>query len=333
MEEKICAGITAVGHYVPEDVLTNADLEEMVETNDEWIQSRTGIQERRILKDKNKASAFMGAEAAREALNKRGVSAEDVDLIIATTVTPDYMFPATATLIQKYIGAVHAYGFDFNAACSGFLFALTTAANFIEAGNAKKILVVGTDKMSTITDYTDRTTCILFGDAAAAVLVEPVEDGTGVIDYVHHADGDIEGSLIMEGGGSRMPATHESVDQHKHYIKQDGRVVFKKATFGMADVSLDIMRRNELKPDDVSWLVPHQANQRIIDATAKRMGVKNEKVMSNIAKYGNTTTATIPLCLYEWQDQLSYGDNLILAAFGGGFTWGAAYVKWSIKQA
>lgn len=331
MEERIRASITAMGHYVPDDVITNSDLEKMVETNDEWIQSRTGIQERHYLKDPDKASAYMGTKAAEEALSRRGMDAEDLDLILTTTVTPDYIFPATANLIQKNIGATHAFGYDMNAACSGFLFALTTAKAYVEAGLARNVMVIGSDKMTSITDYTDRTTCILFGDAAGAAIVEPSTDETGLIDFVHHTDGDHEGSLILPGGGSQRPATHETVDNHEHYVKQDGRVVFKKATFGMADVSLDIMRRNELKPEDIAWLVPHQANLRIIDATAKRMGLDREKVMINIQRYGNTTTATIPLCLYEWQDKLKHGDNIILAAFGGGFTWGATYLKWSIK--
>ena len=331
MEDQIRASITAVGHYVPEGVITNADLEKLVETNDEWIQTRTGIQERRYLDDPDKGSAYMGKMAGQEALERRGMNAEELDLIITSTVTPDYNFPGTSNLIQKYLGATHAFAYDMNAACSGFLFALTTAKAYVESGLARKVMVVGADKMTAITDYTDRTTCILFGDAAAAVIVEPSSDETGIIDYVHHTDGDLEGSLIMPGGGSLRPATHETVDNHEHYVKQDGRVVFKKATFGMADVSLDIMRRNELKPEDIAWLVPHQANLRIIDATAKRMGLDRNKVMINIQRYGNTTSATIPLCLYEWQERLSHGDNIILAAFGGGFTWGATYLKWSIK--
>lgn len=331
MEDKIRASITAVGHYVPDGVITNADLEKLVETNDDWIQTRTGIQERRYLDDPDKGSAFMGTEAVKEALNRRGMDAEELDLIITSTVTPDYNFPGTSNLIQKYIGATHAFAYDMNAACSGFLFALTTAKAYVESGLANKVMVVGSDKMTAITDYTDRTTCILFGDGAGAFLVEPSSDETGILDYVHHTDGDLEGALIMPGGGGLRPATHETVDNHEHYVKQDGRVVFKKATFGMADVSLDIMRRNELKPEDISWLVPHQANLRIIDATAKRMGLDRNKVMINIQRYGNTTSATIPLCVYEWKDRLNHGDNIILAAFGGGFTWGATYLKWSIK--
>lgn len=331
MAEKKRAKITAVGHYLPEHRLTNEDLEQMVETNDEWIRTRTGISERRILKDEDKASSYMGAQAAKEALDQRGISAEEIDLIIVATVTPDYMFPATACLVQEKIGAKNAYGFDLSAACSGFLFALTTGANFIEAGNAEKVLVIGSDKMSSIVDYTDRTTCILFGDAAGAVLLEESDDETGIIDYINYTEGDTQNALYQHAGGSLNPASEETVAKKQHVVSQDGRTVFKKAAVGMADVSLEIMERNNLSADDVAWLVPHQANLRIIDATANRMGVSRDKVMINIDKYGNTTAATIPLCLYEWQDQLSHGDNLVLAAFGGGYTWGATYVKWGIE--
>ena len=331
MKDKKRAKITAVGHYLPEHRLTNHDLEQMVETNDEWIQSRTGIKERRILKDNDKATAFMGAEAAREALKQRGVSPEEVDLIIVATVTPDYMFPATACLVQEKIGASNAFGFDLSAACSGFLFALTTGVNYIESGNAQKVLVIGSDKMSSIVDYTDRTTCILFGDAAGAVLLEPSDDRTGIIDYINHTEGDTQNALYQHAGGSLNPASEETVAKRQHVVRQEGRTVFKKATVGMADVSKEIMDRNNLEADDVDWLVPHQANLRIIDATANRMGLDNDKVMINIDKYGNTTAATIPLCLYDWKDKLNQGDNLILAAFGGGYTWGATYLKWGIK--
>ena len=332
MAEKKRAKITAVGHYLPEHRLTNEDLEQMVETNDEWIKTRTGISERRILKDEDKASSYMGAQAAQEALDQRGISAEEIDLIIVATVTPDYMFPATACLVQEKIGAKNAYGFDLSAACSGFLFALTTGANFIEAGNAEKVLVIGSDKMSSIVDYTDRTTCILFGDAAGAVLLEESNDETGIIDYINYTEGDTQNSLYQHAGGSLNPASEETVAKKQHVVSQDGRTVFKKAAVGMADVSLEIMERNNLSADDVAWLVPHQANLRIIDATANRMGVSRDKVMINIDKYGNTTAATIPLCLYEWKDQLSHGDNLVLAAFGGGYTWGATYVKWGLNN-
>lgn len=331
MAEVKRAGITAVGHYLPESKLTNSDLEEMVETNDEWIRTRTGIEERRILEDEDKATAFMGAEAAKEVLDRRGIGAEEIDVIVLATVTPDYLFPATACLIQEYIGAHNAYGFDLSAACSGFLYALSTGANFIESGQAEKVLVIGSDKMSSIVDYTDRSTCILFGDGAGAVLLEPSPNETGLVDYIHHTEGDIDGALYQPGGGSRNPATQETVADRLHYIKQDGRAVFKKATVGMAEVVTEIMEENDLTADDVAWLVPHQANLRIIDATANRMGLEREKVMVNIDRYGNTTAATIPLCLYDWKDELSYGDNLILAAFGGGYTWGAIYMKWGLK--
>jgi 3-oxoacyl-[acyl-carrier-protein] synthase-3 len=325
------AKISAVGHYLPEDRMTNKDLEKLVDTNDEWIRTRTGIEERRILKDPDKATAFMGTEAAKEVLEQRGISAEEIDLIILATVTPDYMFPATACLVQKNIGAKNAFAFDLSAACSGFLYALSTGAMYIESGRAKKVLVIGTDKMSSILDYSDRTTCILFGDGAGAVLLEESEDGTGIIDQKHYVEGDNECSLYQPAGGSQNPATEETVKNKKHYLQQDGRAVFKKATMGMADVSLEIMKRNDLEPEDVAWLVPHQANMRIIDATARRMGLSNEKVMININKYGNTTAATIPLCLYDWKDRLNHGENIVLAAFGGGFTWGAIYLTWGIK--
>lgn len=317
---------------MPENRLTNHDLEQMVETSDEWIRTRTGIEERRILKDDDKATAYMGTKAAEEVLKKRGISADEIDNIIVATVTPDYIFPATACLVQSEIGAGNAYAFDLSAACSGFLYALTTGANFIESGQAQKVLVIGSDKMSAIVDYTDRSTCILFGDGAGAVLLEPSEDETGIIDYIHRSQGDTDLSLYQPAGGSLNPATEDTVKNRLHYAKQDGRTVFKKATVGMADVSEEIMEKNGLTADDVAWLVPHQANLRIIDATANRMGLDHDKVMVNIDKYGNTTAATIPLCLYDWKDKLEYGDNLILAAFGGGYTWGSIYVKWGMKS-
>ncbi len=331
MAEAIQAAITAVGHYLPENRLTNADLEEMVETNDEWIRTRTGIEERRILKDDDKATAFMGAKAAKEVLEQRGITGEEIDTIILATVTPDYLFPATACLVQNEIGASNAYAFDLSAACSGFLYALTTGANFIESGRAEKVLVIGADKMSSIIDYTDRSTCILFGDGAGAVLLEPSEDETGIIDYIHRSEGDTNLSLYQPAGGSLNPASEQTVAERLHYARQDGRTVFKKATVGMADVSAEIMEKNDLEADDVAWLVPHQANLRIINATANRMGLDSDKVMVNIDKYGNTTAATIPLCLYDWKDELEHGDNLILAAFGGGYTWGSIYLKWGWK--
>jgi 3-oxoacyl-[acyl-carrier-protein] synthase-3 len=325
------AKITAVGHYLPEFRMTNFELEKLMDTNDEWIRTRTGISERRILKDPDKATAFMGAEAAKEALKNANVDASEIDLVILATVTPDYLFPATACLVQNMIGATKAFAFDLSAACSGFLYALSTGSMYIESGRAKKVLVIGSDKMSSILDYTDRTTSILFGDGAGAVLLEESTDGTGLIDQIHYTEGDTNCSLYQHAGGSRNPATKETVENKQHFITQDGRAVFKKATMGMADVSLEIMKKNDLDPEDVAWLVPHQANLRIIDATANRMGLSSEKVMININKYGNTTAGTIPLCLYDWKDKLNHGDNLILAAFGGGFTWGAIYLKWGIK--
>jgi 3-oxoacyl-[acyl-carrier-protein] synthase-3 len=322
------AAITSVGHYLPEERLTNSDLEAMVETNDEWIRTRTGIRERRILGDEEKATSFMATEAAREALDKRGLAPDDVDLIVVATVTPDMLFPATACLVQEHLGASNAWGFDLSAACSGFLYALTTGAQFIETGHSDTVLVVGADKMSSIVDYTDRTTCILFGDAAGAVLLE-ADDEMGLRDTVHHVDGEHGDLLCMEGGGSLHPPTHETVDEHMHYIHQDGRQVFKFAVTRMADVCVEVMERNDLTTDDVQYLVPHQANQRIIDATAQRMGLPDEKVMSNIDRYGNTTAATIPLCLFDWEEDLERGDGLVLTAFGGGFTWGASYLTWA----
>ncbi len=326
----IYAKISGVGKYLPDYVLTNKELETMVETNDEWIKSRTGISERRILKGDKLGTSYMAERAATAALEDAGVEAEEIDVIIVATVTPDYLFPATACLVQKRIGAKNAYAFDLSAACSGFLFALTTGGNFIESGRAKKVLVIGADKMSSIIDYTDRTTCILFGDAGAAVVLEATEEETGIIDYIHHTEGDEACMLYQPAGGSVQPATKDTVENKLHYIRQDGRSVFRKATEGMSDVSLEIMKKNNLEPEDVAWLVPHQANLRIIDATARRMGLDKEKVMINIDKYGNTTSATIPLCLVDWKDQLNKGDNLVLSAFGGGLTWGSIYLKWSM---
>jgi 3-oxoacyl-[acyl-carrier-protein] synthase III len=322
------AKITGVGRYLPEYVLTNAELETLVDTNDEWIKSRTGISERRILKDPEKASAFMAENAAKEALEDAGIDAADLDAVIVATVTPDYIFPATAALVQKRIGAENAYAFDLSAACSGFLFALSTGGMMIESGRAKKVMVIGADKMSAIVDFTDRTTCILFGDAAGAVVLEETNNG-GIIDFVHHTEGDEDCMLYQPAGGSLNPASVETVQGKHHFLRQDGKSVFKKATEGMADVSLEIMERNNLTGDDIAWLVPHQANLRIINATARRMGLDAEKVMVNIDKYGNTTAATIPLCLYDWKDKLKKGDKIVLSAFGGGLTWGAVYLEWS----
>lgn len=327
---QIRAKITGVGRYLPEYILTNKELESYVDTNDEWIRSRTGIAERRILKDPDKGTSYMASLAAKDALENAGLKPEDIDAVIVATVTPDYLFPATACLVQKEIGATNAFAFDVSAACSGFLFAFTNGGNMIEAGRAKKVLVIGADKMSSIIDYSDRSTCIIFGDGAAAVVLEESSDETGIVDYIHHTDGDTECQLYQPAGGSKRPASQESVEQGLHFLKQDGRAIFKKATAGMADVSLEIMKKNNLQPEDIAWLVPHQANLRIIDATARRMGVGMDKVMVNIEKFGNTTAATIPLCLYDWKDRLNKGDNLILSAFGGGITWGAVYLKWGL---
>lgn len=323
------AAITAVGHFLPEGRLTNADLEKLVDTNDEWIRSRTGIRERRILRDPDKATSYMATRAAQEVLDRRGIGADEIDLIIVGTVTPDMFFPATACLVQDQLGATNAWGYDVSAACSGFLFALSTGAQFIESGKHRKVLVIGADKMSSIVDYSDRTTCIIFGDGAGAVLLEPDDNGNGILDSLERTDGSGREFLKMDGGGSLHPPTHETIDNNLHRLHQEGRSVFKFAVKGMADVSAEIMERNGLTGDDVRYLVPHQANLRIIDATARRMGIGADKVMVNIERYGNTTAATIPLCLYDWEHTLRPGDNLVLAAFGGGFTWGAAYLKWA----
>ena len=325
---KTTAAVTAVGTYLPPDRLTNADLERLVDTNDEWIRTRTGIEERRILKDPSKATSDLATEAARACLDKAGVGPDDVDCILVATITPDMLFPATACLVQDKLGAGRAWGYDISAACSGFLYALTTGAKLVEAGMHRRVLVIGADAMSRIIDYTDRTTCVIFGDGAGAVLLEPAADGTGVLDSVQYVDGSGVASLRQLGGGSLHPATHETVDARLHYVRQDGKAVFKRAVTGMADAAAEIMERNGLGPDDVRYLVPHQANLRIIDATARRMGLTDDKVMVNIARYGNTTAATLPLCLGDWEGELRAGDNLVLAAFGGGFTWGATWLKW-----
>jgi 3-oxoacyl-[acyl-carrier-protein] synthase-3 len=309
--------------------LTNFDLEKMVDTNDEWIKSRTGISERRILREPGKASSDMAVKAIEEILRKKSLDPLEIDCIICATVTPDMVFPATANIIGDKIGAKNAFGFDLGAACSGFLFALTTGASFVEAGRYKKVIVVGVDKMSSIIDYTDRATCIIFGDGAGAVLLEPSEDEDGFQDSILKSDGSGCTYLHLKAGGSLKPASIETVMAKEHYAFQDGQPVFKFAVKGMADVSAELLEKHNLKGEDIAWLVPHQANLRIIDATADRVGLPKEKVMINIQKYGNTTAATIPLCLWEWESQLKKGDNLILAAFGGGFTWGAAWVKWA----
>lgn len=327
--QKIHAAITAVNGYVPEYILTNHELETMVDTNDEWITSRTGIKERRILKGEGLATSDMGVKAVEGLLKKRGIGAEEIELIIFCTSTPDMPFPATANLLAHKIGAVNAWGYDLQAACSGFVFGLTTGAQFIESGKHKKVLVVGGDKMSSIINYEDRTTCIIFGDGCGAALLEPNEEGYGIIDSVLKSDGSGGPYLNIKAGGSLKPASYATIDAKEHYAYQEGQAVFKFAVTNMADVAAKIMERNKLTADDVTWLVPHQANKRIIDATANRMGVGSEKVMINIERYGNTTNGTIPLCLWEWESKLKKGDNLVLAAFGGGFTWGSVYLKWA----
>ncbi|MEZ7838020.1 MAG: beta-ketoacyl-ACP synthase III [Flavobacteriales bacterium] len=326
---KITAAITGVNAWTPEYKLTNEELSTMVDTNDEWITSRTGIKERRILKGEGLASSDLGANAIKGLLKKKNMKAEEIDLIICATATPDMLFPATACIIADKVGAKNAFGFDLMAACSGFLFALDTASKYIETGSYKKIIVVGADKMSSIVDYTDRQTCVIFGDGSGAVLLEPNEEGLGIQDSILKSDGSGRDYLHMKAGGSLRPSTHATVDAKEHFIYQDGKTVFKFAVTNMADVSADIMERNNLTGDDIAWLVPHQANKRIIDATARRMGVGTDKVMLNIQKYGNTTNGTIPLCLWEWEDKLKKGDNIVLAAFGGGFTWGSIYLKWA----
>ncbi|MFZ1801283.1 MAG: beta-ketoacyl-ACP synthase III [Chitinophagaceae bacterium] len=326
---KITAAITAVGGYVPDYVLTNAELEKLVDTNDEWIRTRTGIVERRILKGPGTATSDLAVPAVLELLQKRNLDPKEIECIICATVTPDMIFPSTSSIIAFKVGATKAFGYDLNAACSGFLNALVTGTAFIESGRYKKVLVVGADKMSSIVDYTDRNTCVLFGDAGAAVLLEPNLEGYGVRDSILKSDGSGRDYLHMKAGGSLRPPSIETVTAKEHFTYQEGRTVFKFAVVGMADISAEIMEKNNLKSEDIAWLVPHQANMRIIDATANRMGVTKEKVMINIHKYGNTTDATIPLCLWEWEKRLKKGDNLILAAFGGGFTWGAAWVKWA----
>lgn len=326
---KITAAITAVGGYVPEYRLTNAELEKMVDTNDEWIRTRTGISERRILKGEGLGTSDLAVPAIQEILRKKNLEATDIDCIICGTVTPDMLFPSTANIISDKLGATNAWSFDVSAACSGFLYALSTGAMFIESGKYKKIIVVGADKMSSIVDYTDRATCIIFGDGAGAVLLEPSVDDTGILDSILRSDGSGRHYLYQKAGGSVKPASLETVTNKEHFVYQEGKAVFKFAVKGMADVSAEIMERNNLGSDDVAWLVPHQANLRIIDATAHRMGLSTEKVMINIEKYGNTTAGTIPLCLWEWEPHLKKGDNIVLSAFGGGFTWGAIWIKWS----
>lgn len=323
------AAITCVQGYLPEYKLTNEILTSMVDTNDEWITSRTGIKERRILKGKDQGSSVMAAEAVKQLCEKKGISPLEIDLLICATVTPDHQFPATANIISDKVGAKNAFGFDVGAACSGFIYALVTGSQFIETGKYKKVVVVGVDKMSSIIDYEDRATCVIFGDGAGAVLLEPNEEDFGIQDSVLKSDGSGLPYLHQKAGGSVRPASVETVETKQHYVTQEGKTVFKFAVKNMADVSAEIMERNNLSSDDVDWLVPHQANLRIIDATANRMGLDPSKVMINIHKYGNTTSGTIPLCLWEWESKLKKGDNVVLAAFGGGFTWGSIYIKWA----
>ena len=326
------AAITTTAKYLPEEVMSNFDLERILDTNDEWIRSRTGIRERRILRDPEKATSYMCTEVARQLLEKRGISADEIDLIIVATMTPDMVFPATACLVQGNIQAKNAWGFDLSGACSGFLYGLNTGAQFIESGNCRKVMVIGADKMSSILDYTDRSTAILFGDGAAGVILEAArEPGYGVLDARLYSDGaNGREHLLMPAGGSRHPASHETIDKHMHYIVQNGRQVFKAAVMAMADVAEEIMQRNNLTADTIDWLVPHQANQRIINATAERMGITMEKVVMNIEYYGNTTAATVPICIAELDEQgkLHTGSNLVLVSFGAGYTWGGIYVKW-----
>lgn len=326
---KIKAAIKAVASHLPDYVLSNAELEKMVDTTDEWITSRTGIKERHILKGEGKGVTEMAKVAIENVLRKRGIGPEEIDLVIFCSVTPDKIFPASANIVSAKTGMKNAFGFDLNAACSGFLYGLVTGSKFIETGTHKKVIVVGADKMSAIVDYTDRQTCIIFGDGAGAVLLEPDETGDGIQDSILRSDGHGERYLHQVAGGSEYPPTEETIAKQQHYVHQEGKTVFKFAVSKMADVSYEIMERNGLGPDDVSWLVPHQANLRIIDATAKRMGLATEKVMINIHKYGNTTNGTIPICLADWENKLNKGDNLILSAFGGGFTWGSVYLKWA----
>jgi 3-oxoacyl-[acyl-carrier-protein] synthase-3 len=327
---KITAAITGVQGFVPEDVLSNEDLAKIVDTTDEWITTRTGIKERRIMKDG--ASSDMAAEAVKGLLEKTNTDPWEIDLVVLATVTPDYPFPSTANVLCDKTGMKNAWGFDLIAACSGFIYALSTGAQFIETGKYKKVIVLGVDKMTSILDYQDRTTCVIFGDGAGAVLLEPNNEGLGVLDFILRSDGAGREFLVQPAGGSANPPTHETVEKRLHYVKQEGKQVFKFAVTNMAEVSAEIMDKNNLSSDNVDWLVPHQANLRIIDATADRMGLPKEKVMINIEKYGNTTAGTLPLCLWDYEKQLKKGDTLILSAFGGGFTWGAVYLKWAYNS-
>ena len=329
---KINAAITGVGGYVPEYILTNHELEKMVETSDEWIISRTGIKERRILKGENQGVSVLGINAVKDLIAKTSLDPREIDLLIFATVTADMTFPATANIVATAVGATNAFSFDMSAACSGFIYALTTGASFIKSGMYKKVVVVGGDKMSAIMDYTDRSTCIIFGDGAGCVLLEPTAEDLGVVDSILKSDGGGESYLHVKAGGSRIPASHETVDKKQHFVYQEGSAVFKFAVTNMAEVAAQIAERNHLTAESIDWLVPHQANKRIIDATANRVGITEDKVMMNIEKYGNTTAGTIPLLLWDYEKKLKKGDDLILAAFGGGFTWGAVYVKWAYNS-
>lgn len=327
--DKIRAAITGVGGYVPDYILTNKELETMVDTSDEWITTRTGVKERRILKGENKGVSVMGIEAVKDMLAKTKIDPREIDLLIFATVTADMTFPATANIVATAVGAVNAFSYDLGAACSGFLFALTTGASFIESGRYKKVIVIGGDKMSAIIDYTDRTTCIIFGDGAGCVLLEPTTENVGIMDSMLKSDGNGESYLHMKAGGSRIPASLATIQARQHFVFQEGAAVYKFAVTNMAEAAAQIAERNNLTPNDITWLVPHQANKRIIDATASRVGITQDKVMMNIERYGNTTAGTLPLLLWDYEKKLKKGDNLIMAAFGGGFTWGAVYLKWA----
>lgn len=330
--ENIKAAIKGVGAWVPDHVLTNHDLEQMVETNDEWIQTRTGVQERRILREEGKGTSYMAVKAVNELLEKTNTKPEEIDCLICSTVTPDMLFPATANIITDETGMYNAFSFDIEAACSGFLYSLSIGAKYIESGFSKKTVIVGADKMSSIIDYEDRATCIIFGDAGTAVLLEPEQTGNGFLDAIYETDGSGRKHLHMKAGGSINPTSHETVNRREHFVYQEGRQVFKFAVPKMAETARQLMNRNDLNPEDISYFVPHQANKRIIDAAGQQLGLDPEKVMVNIQRYGNTTNATIPLCLYEWEDNLNKGDNVILSAFGGGFTWGSVYLKWAYDK-
>lgn len=329
---KISAAITAIGAYVPDHILSNQLLETMVDTNDEWITTRTGIKERRILKDKDKGTSYLAIKSAEDLIQKKNIDPKEIDMVIVATATPDMMVASTAAFVATKIGATNAFSYDLQAACSSFLYGMSTAASYIESGRYKKVLLIGADKMSSIIDYSDRTTCIIFGDGAGAALFEPNTEGLGFQDEYLRSDGNGREFLRMDAGGSLFPASEDTVKNKQHFIRQEGRSVFKFAVSNMADACVSVMERNNLSHDDISWLVPHQANMRIIDATANRMGLAEDKVLKNIEKYGNTTSATLPLLLHDYESKLKKGDNIVFAAFGGGFTWGALYLKWAYNS-